>query len=72
MPIDAILFRMHEKGLKQADLAPYFGTTSRVSEVLNEFDKPINVSTDSPNPTDNARIISTVKALFRLRTEHYL
>ncbi|HCU39394.1 MAG TPA: hypothetical protein DF293_03240 [Acinetobacter nosocomialis] len=34
-PIDAILFRMHEKGLKQADLAPYFGTTSRVSEVLN-------------------------------------
>ncbi len=34
-PIDAILFRMHEKGLKQADLAPYFGTSSRVSEVLN-------------------------------------
>ena len=22
-PIDAILFRMHEKGLKQADLGPY-------------------------------------------------
>lgn len=34
-PIDAILFRMHEKGLKQSDLAPYFGTASRVSEVLN-------------------------------------
>ncbi len=33
-PIDAILFRMHEKGLKQADLIPYFGTSSRVSEVL--------------------------------------
>lgn len=33
-PIDAILFRMEEKGLKQADLVPYFGTRSRVSEVL--------------------------------------
>lgn len=33
-PIDAILFRMHEKGLKRADLIPYFGTSSRVSEVL--------------------------------------
>lgn len=33
-PIDAILFRMTEKGLKQADLVPYFGTRSRVSEVL--------------------------------------
>lgn len=34
-PIDAIVFRMKELNLKQADLAPYFGTTSRVSEVLN-------------------------------------
>ena len=33
-PIDAIIFRMREKGLKQADLVPYFGTSSRVSEVL--------------------------------------
>ncbi|CAG9932744.1 ImmA/IrrE family metallo-endopeptidase [Candidatus Nitrotoga arctica] len=33
-PIDAILFRMSEKGLKQADLVQYFGTSSRVSEVL--------------------------------------
>lgn len=33
-PIDAILFRMAEKGLKQADLVPYFGTRSRVSEIL--------------------------------------
>jgi HTH-type transcriptional regulator/antitoxin HigA len=33
-PVDAILFRMHEQGLKQADLIPYFGTRSRVSEVL--------------------------------------
>jgi HTH-type transcriptional regulator/antitoxin HigA len=34
-PIDAIIFRMKEKGLKQADLVPYFGTRSRVSEVLS-------------------------------------
>lgn len=34
-PIDAIKFRMEEKGLKQADLIPYFGTRSRVSEVLS-------------------------------------
>ncbi|MBN0224664.1 hypothetical protein JTL42_35650, partial [Pseudomonas aeruginosa] len=33
-PIDAIMFRMSEKGLKQADLVPYFGTRSRVSEIL--------------------------------------
>jgi len=33
-PIQAIVFRMEELGLKQADLAPYFGTASRVSEVL--------------------------------------
>lgn len=33
-PIDAILFRMEEQGLRQADLVPYFGTRSRVSEVL--------------------------------------
>jgi HTH-type transcriptional regulator/antitoxin HigA len=33
-PISAILFRMQEQGLKQVDLVPYFGTRSRVSEVL--------------------------------------
>lgn len=33
-PIDAIKFRMDEQGLKQSDLTPYFGTKSRVSEVL--------------------------------------
>ncbi|CNI19047.1 ImmA/IrrE family metallo-endopeptidase [Yersinia enterocolitica] len=33
-PIDAITFRMHEKGLKQIDLVPYLGTRSRVSEIL--------------------------------------
>jgi len=34
-PITAIKFRMQEKGLKQTDLVPYFGTRSRVSEVLS-------------------------------------
>ena len=33
-PVDAIQFRMQEKGLKQADLIPYFGSRSRVSEIL--------------------------------------
>ncbi|WP_254774407.1 ImmA/IrrE family metallo-endopeptidase [Marinobacter sp. AC-23] len=41
-PVDAILFRMNEKGLKQADLVPYFGTSSRVSEVLNRK-RPLTV-----------------------------
>lgn len=41
-PIDAILFRMNEKGLKRADLIPYFGTSSRVSEVLGRK-RPLTV-----------------------------
>ncbi|MEX0738590.1 MAG: ImmA/IrrE family metallo-endopeptidase [Pseudohongiella sp.] len=41
-PIDAILFRMNEKGLKQADLVQYFGTSSRVSEILNRK-RPLTV-----------------------------
>ena len=41
-PIEAILFRMNEKGLKQADLVQYFGTSSRVSEVLNRK-RPLTV-----------------------------
>lgn len=41
-PIDAIKFRMEEKGLKQVDLAPYFGTKSRVSEVLSRK-RPLTV-----------------------------
>src|ERR1700722_15782170 len=41
-PIDAILFRMEEKGLRQADLIPYFGTSSRVSEVLKRK-RPLTV-----------------------------
>ena len=42
-PIDAILFRMHEKGLKQIDLVPYLGTRSRVSEILSRK-RPLTVS----------------------------
>ncbi len=34
-PIDAIKIKMEEKGLKRKDLAIYFGSRSRVSEVLN-------------------------------------
>ncbi len=41
-PIEAILFRMQEKGLKQADLVPYFGTRGRVSEVLSRK-RPLTV-----------------------------
>jgi len=41
-PIDAIQFRMQEKGLKQADLVPYFGTKSRVSEILSRT-RPLTV-----------------------------
>ncbi|HHL4079302.1 ImmA/IrrE family metallo-endopeptidase [Burkholderia sola] len=41
-PIDAIMFRMQERGLKQSDLVPYFGTRSRVSEVLGRK-RPLTV-----------------------------
>lgn len=34
-PIEAIKFKMEEEGLKKQDLATYFGSPSRVSEVLN-------------------------------------
>ncbi|MEK6710811.1 MAG: helix-turn-helix domain-containing protein [Nitrospinota bacterium] len=34
-PIEAILVRMEEQGLKQKDLVPYIGSESRVSEILN-------------------------------------
>lgn len=34
-PIDAIKLKIEEKGLKRKDLAIYFGSSSRVSEVLN-------------------------------------
>jgi len=34
-PIDAILFRAEQMGLKRKDLEPYLGSRHRVSEVLN-------------------------------------
>ncbi len=34
-PIEAIKFRMEQKGLKQKDLIPYMGSPSKVSEVLS-------------------------------------
>src|SRR5579864_1183548 len=34
-PVEAILFRMEQQGLKPADLAPYLGCASRVSEILS-------------------------------------
>jgi HTH-type transcriptional regulator/antitoxin HigA len=34
-PIDAIKIKMEEEGLKRKDLVNYFGSPSRVSEVLN-------------------------------------
>ncbi len=34
-PIEAIKFVMEQRGLSQKDLAPYFGSKPRVSEVLN-------------------------------------
>lgn len=33
-PIEAIKFRMEQQNLKQADLVPYIGSRSKVSEVL--------------------------------------
>lgn len=34
-PVEAIKFRMEQAGLKSADLIPYVGTRSRVSEILS-------------------------------------
>ncbi|AMO58253.1 putative transcription regulator with HTH domain-containing protein [Endozoicomonas montiporae CL-33] len=34
-PIEAIRFRMDQQGLTQKDMKPYFGSASKVSEVLN-------------------------------------
>ena len=34
-PVEAILFRMEQQGLKRKDLEPIFGTRNRTSEILN-------------------------------------
>ena len=41
-PIEAIKYQMEERGLHQKDLTPYFGSKSRVSEVLNRK-KPLTL-----------------------------
>jgi HTH-type transcriptional regulator / antitoxin HigA len=41
-PIEAIKYKMEEQSLNQADLIKYFGTKSRVSEVLNRK-KPLTL-----------------------------
>jgi len=33
-PIEAIKFRMGQQGLRQKDMVPYFGHTSKASEIL--------------------------------------
>jgi HTH-type transcriptional regulator / antitoxin HigA len=42
-PVDAILFRMDQMGLKPTDLAKYLGGRNRVSEVLNRK-RPLSVA----------------------------
>ncbi|KWA26521.1 hypothetical protein WL35_06490 [Burkholderia ubonensis] len=41
-PVEAVKFRMMEQGLRQADLVPYFGSRSRVSEFLSR-QRPLTV-----------------------------
>lgn len=42
-PVEAIRFRMEEKGLKQKDLAPILGGKNRVSEILSQK-RPLTLS----------------------------
>ncbi len=42
-PIDAILFRMEQANLKPADLIPYIGSRSKVSEILSRK-RPLTLS----------------------------
>jgi len=42
-PIEAILYRMEEQGLRQKDLAPLLGGKSRVSEILARK-RPLTIS----------------------------
>ena len=34
-PIEAILFRMEQQGIKRKDLIPFFGSASKISEVFS-------------------------------------
>jgi HTH-type transcriptional regulator / antitoxin HigA len=42
-PIEAIKYKMEEQSLNQQDLVKYFGTKSRVSEILNRK-KPLTLN----------------------------
>lgn len=42
-PVDAILFRMEQQGLKPRDLIPYIGSRSKVSEILSRK-RPLTLS----------------------------
>ena len=42
-PVDAILFRMDQQGLKSKDLIPYIGSAPKVSEVLSGK-RPLSIS----------------------------
>jgi HTH-type transcriptional regulator/antitoxin HigA len=41
-PVEAILFRMEQQGLKRRDLEPFIGNRARVSEILNRR-RPLSV-----------------------------
>ncbi len=41
-PVEAIKFRMEQKGLQQKDLVQYFPGKNRVSEVLN-YKRPLSI-----------------------------
>lgn len=41
-PVDYILFVMEQRGLRHTDMIPFFGASSRVSEVLNRK-KPLTL-----------------------------
>ena len=42
-PVEAIKFRMEQMGLKQKDMVPYFGSRSKVSEVLSR-QRPLSLT----------------------------
>jgi len=71
-PVSAILFRMQEQGLRQADLVPYFGTRSRVSEVLSRkrpltvnmiraLSSGLGISTETLVGMDSAEVVQAEK-----------
>jgi HTH-type transcriptional regulator/antitoxin HigA len=75
-PIEAIRFRMEQQGLEPSDLVQYFGTKSRVSEVLNgkrslslsmirALNAGLNISAEilvrSPKPKRSAKTVVKIR-----------